>query len=238
MRLGAARRGRRERVDHHVAGAVVEGERGVARRRRRRATLAMPPMFCSARTRPGARNSSQSAKGTSGAPSPPSATSATRKSPTVTAPVRAAITAGSPSCSVDGDAARGACDGGWCQTVWPWLPTRSTSRGAALPRRSTASAASANQLAEEEVALAERARVAGEQRVDGLRAALGVYGVVRKSTSATRASRAEAVDLDQRGVDAVDRGARHEAHHALLRLLEERDERVRRDGRRCCDARE
>ena len=182
------------------------------------ATLAMPPMFCSARTRPGARNRSQSAKGRSGAPSPPWATSATRKSPTVTAPVRAAITAGSPSCSVE---ATPPIDGGWCHTVWPWLPTRIERAGAGDRARGVGEPG-----AELKVALAQRRGVAGEQRVD----ALPLRGRVGRGAEVDERDprvAAEALDVDERGVDAVDAGARHEADHALVRLCDQRQQRMR-----------
>jgi hypothetical protein len=99
-------------------------------------TLPMPPMFCSARQCEGAEKSSASAIGASGAPCPPAARSATRKSPTVSSPVRSAITAISPICSVE-------C-GGSCQIVCPWDPTARISAGASPDFAIASRAASAS----------------------------------------------------------------------------------------------
>ena len=68
----------------------------------RNVRLPMPPIFCTMRGFVWSVNSAQSAYGTSGAPSPPAAMSRTRKSATVVMPVRSAMTAASPICSVEG----------------------------------------------------------------------------------------------------------------------------------------
>ena len=185
-----------------------------------RATLAMPPMFCSARTRPGARKSSQSAKGRSGAPSPPRATSATRKSPTVTTPVRAAITAGSPSCSVEAtppDAHAG-------RLVPHGLAVAADEIDGVRRRRWRAPRRRSRRRARSCPGTAPRRRRAKSAWI--VARCAGVYGVVAKVDERDARVAAEAVDVDERGVDAVDRGARHEPDHALAALSRSANERI------------
>ena len=64
-------------------------------------TFAIPPRLRMTRPRLEWANRRWCARGVSGAPSPPAAISRGRKSATVVTPVRSAITAGSPTCSVD-----------------------------------------------------------------------------------------------------------------------------------------
>ena len=92
----------------------------------------MPPRFSSVT---GARfaKSTQSANGTSGAPSPPAAMSALRKSQTVVIPVRMATRDASPSCKV-------AWREGTCATVCPWTAITSGGRSS-LPTRAAAASA-------------------------------------------------------------------------------------------------
>ena len=202
----------------HVARPVVEGERGVAvvgdagdvgdaadvlqRRARGRA-----------RGRAASRRRAAAARLRRRA-----AMSATRKSATVTAPVRAAITAGSPSCSVEADAAHATAAG-----------ATPSARGCRRDRsaRSPATARAASAKSAPTMKLPWQSAAASPVKSEWIDSrCAAVYGVVRKSTSDTRASRAEAFDVDERGVDAVERGARHEADHPLAAACRAGDERM------------
>ena len=97
-------------------------------------TLAIPPRFSATGTPGRPRSHSTSTALTSGAPCPPAATSRLRRSATTAQPVRSAIQAGWPSCSVP----RTAPSATQWKTVWPCATTRS-----ARPAHSCAFAAAA-----------------------------------------------------------------------------------------------
>ena len=106
--------------------------------------LPMPPIFCKSRVRSVLLYNRYSVNGTRGAPCPPAATSATRKSETVTSPVRCAMTAPSPICTVQRALSpQKGTSSGACQMVCPWEATASTSAGVSPAARMTESAASA-----------------------------------------------------------------------------------------------
>jgi len=81
------------------AGPVSNATTSSARSVGSSVRLAIPPRFRRARDVPSAK-SRWSAKGTSGAPSPPAAMSALRKSSMIGTPVASATRAASPICSV------------------------------------------------------------------------------------------------------------------------------------------
>ena len=185
-------------------------------------TLAMPPMFRQARVAPARRNSSQSTRGTSGAPSPPAAMSRGRKSATTGSPVRSAMIAGSASCSV---AARpsGLPARGWCRAVWPCEPTRWTGSPSRRASPITSRAASRELLAEPVVDAQELVRARVAEREDA-----GAQGRIERPCPEAEEARPRGVpgslDLDQRGVDAVGARPGDEADHAARAHHPEREE--------------
>ena len=189
-------------------------------------TLAMPPMFCSARRRPGARNRRWSASGTRGAPSPPAATSRTRKSLTTGQPVRSAMTAASPICSV---APTCPAERGWCTAVWPCEPMRSTSASGTPAASRHGDGRVGERLAEQHVEVAQLGGVGLRQAEDPLAQRAGE----RRADEAAHGAAGGVVDpFDgaERGVGAVGAGPRQKADHqpfaALAGGVEARERRA------------